>query len=77
MFRPKHEREAPIPSSDLNPTSIYVVKLEDSKLLPPAAMVYSRTNIEQPSYTISPAHDANASVKMDTEATYMEIDTDK
>ena len=68
VAKPKREPEVS------NPPTVPKVDLDDSKLPHP---VYSKTEIDQPSHTGPISHDANGSVKMDIDATEMEIDNEQ
>ncbi|KAI3768055.1 hypothetical protein L2E82_18486 [Cichorium intybus] len=76
VAKPKQEPEAPVPASAAVPK----VEIEDIKpsppTPPPVTTVYSKTEIEQPSHTVPPSHDPNGDVKLDTDATEMEVDND-
>ncbi|KAK9066897.1 hypothetical protein SSX86_014221 [Deinandra increscens subsp. villosa] len=74
VAKPKTEPDASNPSSE--PTSVAVPKVELDDLPPPVVSASAKTEIEQPSDTVPASHDANGSVKNDTDAKDMEIDGD-
>ncbi|KAK9058613.1 hypothetical protein SSX86_023455 [Deinandra increscens subsp. villosa] len=79
VAKPKNEPDASAPSSEQIPVSVPKVELDG--LPPPYVSVSSKTEIEQPSHTVSssssPSHEANGSVKNDNYVTDMEVDNDQ
>ncbi|KVI12296.1 DNA-directed RNA polymerase III subunit Rpc5 [Cynara cardunculus var. scolymus] len=79
--KPKREQKLSVPLPESNPVTIPKVELDDSKppqQEPPSIdSIYSKTEMDQPLHTDPTSHDANGSVKMDADATEMEIDNEQ